>query len=158
MEEGEIVSGGVPDGRDAPDVTDGPDPARVAAVLEQLRSGVRQRTAEVAALGAGADAARHRLVELASREYVEEPVPVSPRPVLGRLLVFSRKAVFHLFLKWLSRPVLEQQNAFNETASRLIQDLVKQQEGLERQVRRLAAELETLAARGDGPPPPPPIP
>jgi outer membrane murein-binding lipoprotein Lpp len=133
-----------------------PGTERVAAVLEQLRSGVRQRTAEVAAVGAGADAARHRLVELASREYVEEPLPVSPRPVLGRLLVFSRKAVFHLFLKWFTRPVLEQQNGFNESASRLIQDLVKQQEGLERQVRRLAAQVEKLAAERSGAPPPPP--
>jgi len=97
------------------------DEGRVAAVLEQLRSGVRQRMAEVAAVGAGADAARHRLVELASREYVEEPVPVSPRPVVGKLLVFARKAVFHLFLKWYTRPELEQQNSFNESASRLIE-------------------------------------
>lgn len=139
---------------DAPAPSDPAAPeGRVAAVLEQLRSGVRQRMAEVAAVGAGADAARHRLVELASREYVQEPVPVSPRPVVGKLLVFARKAVFHLFLKWYTRPELEQQNSFNESASRLIQDLVKGQEQLERQVRLLAARLEQLEARAAAAPP-----
>jgi hypothetical protein len=131
----------------APGTGPTPSEARVAAVLEQLRSGVRQRMAEVAAVGAGAYAARHRLVELASREYVQEPVPVSPRPVVGKVLVFARKAVFHLFLKWYTRPELEQQNSFNESASRLIQDLVKGQEQLERQVRILSARLEQFEAR-----------
>lgn len=125
----------------------GPQDPQVAAVLEQLRSGVRQRMAEVAAVGSGAEAARHRLVELASREYVQMPIPVSPRPVLGRVLVFFRKVVYHLGVKWLLFPLFEQQNSFNESASGLIQDLVKSQESLERQVRGLSARLEKLEAR-----------
>lgn len=134
------------EGRGPRDPQDPQDP-QVAAVLEQLRSGVRQRMAEVAAVGTGAEAARHRLVELASREYVQMPVPVSPRPVLGRFLVFFRKVVYHLGVKWLLFPLFEQQNSFNESASGLIQDLVKSQESLERQVRGLSARLEKLEAR-----------
>jgi hypothetical protein len=129
----------------------GPDPlatqARVAEVLQQVRSGVRQRQAEVATVAAGTEEARHKLVELAAKEFIQEPVCVSPRPVVGRLLVLSRKAVFHLFMKWFLRPVVEQQNAFNQSASRLLQDLVQSQESLARQVRELSARLDALDRR-----------
>ena len=119
--------------------------ARVAQVLAQVRSGVRQRQAEVAAAGTGSEEAQHKLLELKSREYVQEPLCVSPRPVLGRLLVFSRKAVFHLFMKWFSRPVLEQQNLYNQTVARLLEDLLKAQEATEKRLRELEARLAALA-------------
>jgi hypothetical protein len=123
---------------------DGP---RVGEVLQQLRSGVRQRQAELATMGAGTDEARFKLVELTSKEYIQEPVPLSPRPVLGKWLVFARKAFFHAFLKWYMRPVLEQQNAFNQNAGRLIQDLLQGQEKLARQLRETEARLATLERR-----------
>lgn len=127
-----------------------PDPAtepRVEEVLQQLRAGVRQRQAEVATIAAGTDEARLKLVELSSKEYIQEPITVSPRPVVGRLLVFTRKAFFHLFMKWFLRPVLEQQNGFNQTASRLVQELVQSQEALTRQLREQAARLAVLEDR-----------
>ncbi len=127
-----------------------PDPntePRVADVLQQIRSGVRQRQAQVATIAAGTEEARHKLVELTSKEYIQEPINVSPRPVVGRLLVFARKAVFHLFMKWFLRPVVEQQNGFNQTASRLLQDLVQSQEGLGKQVRELSAKVDALERR-----------
>jgi hypothetical protein len=120
---------------------------RVGQVFAQVRSGVRQRQAEVAAAGTGSEEAQHQLLELKSREYVQEPLCVSPRPVVGRFLVFSRKAVFHLFMKWFSRPVLEQQNLYNQTVARLLEDLLKAQEASERRLRELEARLE---ARRDG--------
>jgi cell division protein FtsB len=119
----------------------------VDEVLQQIRSGVRQRQAQVATVAAGTEEARHKLVELTSKEYIQEPMAISPRPVLGRLLVFSRKAVFHLFMKWFLRPVLEQQNGFNQTASRLLQDLVQSQEALAKQVRDLSAKVDALERR-----------
>jgi len=114
---------------------------RVARALAQVRSGVRQRQAEVAAAGTGSEEAQHKLLELKTREYVQEPLCVSPRPVLGRFLVFTRKAVFHLFMKWFSRPVLEQQNLYNQTVARLLEDLLKSQEAAERRLRELEARL-----------------
>ena len=126
--------------------TEAPD-ERVARVLAQIRSGVRQRQAEVAAAGTGSEEAQHKLLELKSREYVQEPLCVSPRPVVGRLLVFSRKAVFHLFLKWFSRPVLEQQNLYNQTVARLLEDLLKAQEATEKRLRELEARLAALAEK-----------
>ncbi len=120
---------------------------RVAEVLQQLRAGVRQRKAELATIGAATDEARFKLVELTAKEYVQEPICVSPRPVVGRWIVFARKAFFHLLMKWYLRPVLEQQNAFNQTASRLVQDLVQSQERLARQLRELEARLAAVEKR-----------
>lgn len=119
---------------------------RVEDVLERLRAGVRQRQAEVATIS-GSELARHKLAELSAREYVQEPIAVSPRPVLGRWIVLARKAIFHLFLKWFTRPVLEQQNSYNQTVSRLIQDLMQSNEALAQRVRELEARLLELEKR-----------
>ena len=130
-----------------PDPTPSPDDLRVAEVLQQVRSGVRQRRAEAATLTAGAEEVRGGLLELKQREYVREPVPLSHRLSLGKLIVLSRKAFFKLFLKWFARPVLEQQNAFNQTAARLIEDLAESQERTERELRQVSARLEALQQR-----------
>lgn len=131
---------------------------RVAEVLQQLRSGVRQRQAEAATVGGlpgsleapgGAAGFAQGLLAVKAAEYVQEPVPFSHRPRLGKLVVGSRKAFFHLLLKWFLRPVLAQQNAFNQAAGRMLQDLAEAQERTAREVRVLAAlvaELETRAA------------
>ncbi len=126
-----------------------PDDLRVAEVLQQVRSGVRQRRAEVTTLAAGSEETRSGLLSLKSREYVQEPVALSHRPRLGRLIVFARKAFFHLFLKWFTRPVLEQQNGFNQAAARLIEDLAERQERTERELRQVSARLESLQQRLD---------
>lgn len=121
---------------------------RVDQVLEQIRAGVLQRRAESTTLAEGAAGTRGALLALRSREYVQEPVAMSHRGRLGRLIVFARKAFYHLFLKWFQRPVLEQQNAFNETASRLIQELAEAQERQARELRDLRARLAAI----EGPP------
>ncbi|HWM91500.1 MAG TPA: hypothetical protein VN493_12110 [Thermoanaerobaculia bacterium] len=120
-----------------------PNPDRVEEVLERLRAGVRQRQAEVATIS-GSELARHKLAELSAREYVQEPIAVSPRPVLGRWIVFARKAFFHAFLKWFTRPVMEQQNSYNQAVSRLLQDLMQSNEILTQRVRELEARLAEL--------------
>jgi hypothetical protein len=146
---------------------------RVAEVLQQLRSGVRQRQAEAATVGGlpgsleapgGPAGFAQGLLAVKAAEYVQEPVPFSHRPRLGKLVVGSRKAFFHLLLKWFIRPVLAQQNAFNQAAGRMLQDLAEAQERTAREARivaALVAELETrAAAKADpstsAPPPEPP--
>jgi hypothetical protein len=116
---------------------------RVDEVLQRLRAGVRQRQAEIATVS-GSDQARHKLAELTAREYVQEPIAVSPRPVLGRWIVLARKVIYHVVLKWFTRPVMEQQNAFNTTVSRLVQDQVQSHEALVQRVRELEARLAVL--------------
>jgi hypothetical protein len=124
-----------------------PEP-HVEAILQQIRSGVRQRTAEAGTAGSpGSEAARQGLLALRQREFVAEPVPFSHRASFGRAIVLVRKAVYHLFLKWLMRPVLEQQNGFNQAASRVLQDLIEAGEAVDRERRELLGRLAELERR-----------
>ncbi len=139
--------------------TDEAEPERVAAVLEGLKAGVMQRRAERATAGADDGEARARLLEVKRLEYVREPLPVSPRPVVGRLLVFLRKAAYHLAFKWHARGVAEQQNAFNQAAVRLLEDLLSADEARARDLARLRRRIDELEQRlastagAAGPPP-----
>jgi hypothetical protein len=124
------------------------DPEHTEEILQRLRAGVRQRRAAASTLGPAGEESRNRLLALKAREYVQEPVPFSHRARLGRLIVLSRKLAYHLFLKWFSRPVLEQQNAFNHEAAGLIQALVEARERSERELRRLEARVAALEGEG----------
>lgn len=116
-----------------------PDPERdeLARTLAGLRAAVRQRQGEAATIRAGADELHGLLLDLQRTEFVEEPHPVSPRPISGRLLVFLRQAVYHLFFKWHARAVLQQQNSFNQSASRLLSELAERQKRAEEEIARL---------------------
>jgi hypothetical protein len=144
----------------AEDAAAGAPDQRVAEVLQRLRSGVRQRQAEAATIGGlgglgagdGSGSAlglAQGLLALKSHEYVQEPVPFSHRPRFGKGVVWSRKAFFHLFLKWFIRPVLAQQNAFNQAAGRMLQELAEAHERTAREARLLAGRLAALEARAD---------
>ena len=152
-----VAGAGVPAG-DAPpapgegaQVLDSALDARVEEVLQQLRSGVRQRQAEAATIGGASG--RHTwgfaqaLLAIRAAEYVEEPVPFSHRPRYGKLIVRTRKAFFSFFLKWFVRPVMAQQNAFNQATGRMLQDLAEAEERTAREVRLLAARLAELETR-----------
>lgn len=143
-------------GSDAAPAAGDEERERVAAVLDQLRAGVRQRRAELATLGAtGASAAsatgdgsdaelQGKLLHVRQSEYVREPVPTSHRPGLGRWIVLARKAGYKLFGKWLVRPLLEQQNAHNAASAALLQELAESEARLAKQVRELTLRLEAL--------------
>jgi hypothetical protein len=124
---------------------------RVEEVMQQLRSGVRQRQAEAATMGGmpggHAGAFAQALLAIRGTEYVEEPVPFSHRPRYGKLIVRTRKAFFSFFLKWFVRPVMAQQNAFNQAAGRMLQELAEAEERTAREVRLLAARLAELETR-----------
>jgi hypothetical protein len=125
-----------------------PSRERVAAAVERVRAGVLQRRAEAATLGDLAGEAQGALVDLRASEYLHEPQPVSARPWVGAVLVFLRKAVYHLFLKWWARPVLEQQNRFNRAAAELLRELAEAAERRERRLRDLESRLQALEGRG----------
>jgi hypothetical protein len=78
---------------------------------------------------------------------VQEPVAFSHRARWGKLIVFIRKAFYKVFLKWFMRPVIEQQNGFNQAAARLIEDLIEERDRDARELRQLAARLEALERR-----------
>ena len=121
-------------------------PVDVAETLHRLRLAVRQRMAEAATLGSEAGGVQGRLLALRDLETVREPVPLSARPGLGRLVVAARKAVHHLFLKWLVRPLVAQQNQFNEAAAQAVEEMAAELGRLRRELERQAAELERLRA------------
>lgn len=124
---------------------------RVAAALGGLRAAVRQRQGELAsARGGGGDEMALQLAELRRREFVEEPRPVSPRPLVGRWIVALRKLVWHLGLKWHARAAWAQQNGFNQAASRTLQDLAEREREARRRLERLEARVAELEARGGG--------
>ncbi len=127
-------------------------PERVAAAVERVRAGVLQRRAETATLGDLAGDAQGLLLDLRASEHLSEPQPVSPRPLLGGLLVFARKAVYHLFLKWWGRPVLAQQNRFNRASAELLRELAEAAERRERRLRDFESRLQALERRGGDPP------
>jgi len=135
-----------------PDVED--RQTRVADALARIQAGVKQRRAELATLGERSEELRLALAELKKREFVEEPPCFSPRPVLGPLLVFLRKAGFHLFFKWYARPVQQQQNAFNQVASGRIQSLAFALEDLEHRVELLVRRLDRIEEGETGEPEP----
>jgi hypothetical protein len=122
----------------------------VAETLQQLRSGVRQRVAELAAVPADAGGTRSKLLEVRAREFVREPTPVSHRGRVGGGIVWTRKVFYHLFLKWFARPVLEQQNAFNQAASAVEHELAARLEEMQRRLELLQHRVEHLE---HGPPP-----
>lgn len=122
------------------------DAAAVEAVLQQLRSGVRQRQAEAATAREGLAGAARRILELRQREFVQEPMPFSHRPGLGSAIVLARKAIYKLFGRWWGRAVLEQQNGFNRIASQTLQDLIEEQQ---RALERVRALEQRLAAGAD---------
>jgi hypothetical protein len=145
----------MPDPTPASPSSEPPGDLRVDEVLQQVRSGLRQRRAESTTLAGGGEERRSGLLALKSREYVEEPVPFSHRAGLGRLIVLARKAVYKLFQKWYQRPLLEQQNAYNQAAARLIEDLLEGRDKAARELRQLQARVEELERRlaatdGDG--------
>lgn len=135
---------------ESPDAPPSPEPlsdaerARLAATIGGLRAAVRQRQGEAATIRTGADELHGLLLELQRHEFVQEPVPVSPRPIYGRLLVFARKAFYHLFFKWHARAVLQQQNGFNQSASRLLTELAARQKRAAEEGARLELRLRRL--------------
>ncbi|MEO8277888.1 MAG: hypothetical protein ABI639_16870, partial [Thermoanaerobaculia bacterium] len=128
--------------------------AELAATIAGLRAAVRQRQGEAATIPTGADELQGLLLELQRHEFVQEPQPVSPRPVYGRWVVFVRKAFYHLLMKWQARAVLQQQNSFNQSASRLLAELAQRQKRAAEANARLEQQLlrlETLLESAGGP-------
>lgn len=116
-----------------------------ATAAARLRRAIRQRQAALAAAEAGLE--RGGLADLEAARVLEEPPTTSAKPVIGRAVTLWRKMVKHLALAWYLRPVLGQQNDFNEAASRRIAELNSAVERLERRLSTLEGR-----DRGDGTP------
>lgn len=110
----------------------------------RLREAIRQRRAELAADEAAATGGG--LPDLEMVRVLEEPPSVSARPVFGPLVTLWRRVVKRLMLAWYVRPVLGQQNDFNQAAARRIAELAADVEALSKRLR----DLESSSHRDDG--------
>ncbi len=127
--------------------------AQTASALASLQAAVRQRQGELAAVGGPGgrgDDLSASLAELRRREFVQEPRPVSPRPGIGALIVFARRAAYHLFGKWHARAVLQQQNEFNQSVASLVAALAERERESRTEMARLRRRLEELETERDG--------
>lgn len=133
--------------------TSGIDDGRVRRVLEQVRAGMRQSQAAHATLDRELAALPPALAKLHEIQYVEEPQSVSHRPVIGRVIVFFKQAFYQAFMRWFMSSVIEQQNAFNRTATAALRELSERQRRLAEVTRQLERQVAALAAeRPDGEP------
>jgi hypothetical protein len=115
-----------------PDPTrNSPEPADVAAILEQLRAEVRARRQALDAASDHDDAHSalerqlHRCAEqLEISRVVSAHWPLTHRTLLQRAGNFANKVVRRL-LRWYINPIVEQQNAFNDTTARTLRLLIE---------------------------------
>lgn len=132
---------------------DAPD---VAVILEQLRVELRnQRTAQGAdeagsALGAIERELQHCAEQLEITRVVSAHWPLEGRTLYERMWVLINKVVRRA-LRWYINPIVEQQNAFNDTAARSLRLLIAAHADLRDQ-------LAEVQRRGVAPPPAPPAP
>ena len=138
-----------------------PTAERVARTLDQIRAGVRQRQAAIATRPGRTGELPASVARVQLLQTLQEPLCTSHRPLVGPVVVFAKRAFFHLFMKWYLRSVVQQQNDFNRAAAVALQDLVERQRELARNVEELAGRLAAGAAedrrpsapaRGPGPP------
>jgi hypothetical protein len=108
-----------------------PAPADVAAILEHLRAEVRARRQALDAASAHDDAHSalerqlHRCAEqLEISRVVSAHWPLTHRNLLQRAGNFVNKVVRRL-LRWYINPIVEQQNAFNDTTARTLRLLIE---------------------------------
>jgi hypothetical protein len=108
-----------------------PAPADVAAILEQLRAEVRARRLALDAASEHDDTHSalerqlHRCAEqLEISRVVSAHWPLTHRNLLQRAGNFVNKVVRRL-LRWYINPIVEQQNAFNDTTARTLRLLIE---------------------------------
>ncbi|MCD4747951.1 MAG: hypothetical protein K8R59_01150 [Thermoanaerobaculales bacterium] len=110
-------------------------------VADHLRVGMRQQRAALAAQEAGREG--DLLPDLEKTWSVSEPSGVSGHPVFGPVITVIRKVIKVSFLRWYSRPILQQQNLFNRAAMRRIEELTAANRSLQEEIDELRTRLES---------------
>ena len=119
--------------------SENPLPGDVAAFVERIRAGARQRQAENAALEDELAGWPPPLEALRRYERLAEP---SFDVESGGRAVWLQKVFYHLFAKRGHRSLLRQQNEFNRQVGLALRDLCERQ-------RRLGDRMTALAGRLD---------
>jgi septal ring factor EnvC (AmiA/AmiB activator) len=85
-----------------------------------------------------------QLSELHARASVQERPFTSDTPVIGRLLVRLREAWNSISTRWYVRPMLHQQNLFNQQVIQAYQELLEAHVELNRELQEKNRQLEAL--------------
>jgi hypothetical protein len=115
----------------------------VAATLAALRAEVRARRAALpVAEPTPAERELQRVVEeLEYTRVVSAHWPLEGRTVFEQVVAFVNKVV-RRYLRWYINPIVEQQNAFNDTAARAIRLLVAENAALRAELDALRAQIQ----------------
>ncbi len=76
---------------------------------------------------------------------LQEPAAASRLPIVGRPLAAIRRALHHFFSSWYDRPLLEQQNRFNEEIVRSVDELTNLLKRLQEEQARAKEEIDGLS-------------
>jgi hypothetical protein len=122
-----------------------PDPDEIRQTLESIRSAVRTEagylTEDQIPSGPRSSAVR----DAADLATVSAHLPVqSTLPVIGPAIVLAQR-VIRLGLRWYINPIVEQQNAFNDSIVRALTEIEIRQADLERRLEGAQA-VSTLEA------------
>lgn len=125
-----------------------PDPSSddVAAVVERIRAGARQRQAENSAIEDDLAGWPPPLEALRRYERLAEP---SFDAESGGRAVWLQKVCYHLFAKRGHRSLLRQQNEFNRQVGFALRDLCDRQRRLADSMVALERRLEALDRTAD---------
>ena len=109
-------------------------------VIRELQEGIRRRRAWLAA--ETGDAGSELLPDLERSRHLDEPPATSAYPLIGPFIGFVRKLSRRILLAWYVRPILRQQNRFNDAASARIRELVGELRELRRELDELKQKPE----------------
>ncbi|MGQ9925436.1 MAG: hypothetical protein ACUVS4_01070 [Chloroflexaceae bacterium] len=135
----------------------------VAAILEALRAEVRARRAQRgaeeadAALSALERELGHAAEQLEITRVVSAHWPLEGRTLYERAWILVHKVV-RRGLRWYINPIVEQQNAFNESAARALRLLIESHAELRARIADLERQPPTGAAPAGGAETPAPAP
>jgi hypothetical protein len=96
----------------------------------------------------------HLLQDLHARAHVQESPFTSDTPLIGRAVVLFREAWKSVATKWYVRPLLHQQNRFNEAATLMLQEMLgahiefgQRLDEMNRRFDRIESALDQLEGR-----------
>jgi glycosyltransferase involved in cell wall biosynthesis len=122
----------------------GPDPRSFGP------ASLRTPPAPTAIAAPGTAEIDRELAILTATQTIHEPAFESSAPVIGRLIVITRRAWNWMSTKWYVRPIVAQQNRINRQSTAVMSALAQQQEMNEQRISELQArviELEERLAR-----------
>lgn len=126
--------------------SENPAPDDVAAFVERIRAGARQRQAELSALEDELAGWPPPLDALRRYERLAEP---SFDGTAGGRAVWLQKVCYHLFAKRGHRSLLRQQNEFNRQVGFALRDICDRQRRLGDRMADLGQRLDEIDRHGE---------